>query len=89
MKKNNDKIEIESVALNVGDVRLKLTPAQCRELYNALGTLLGQSCNSPHWWYGSTTGTFPLNSTLTSTANSSNFNLVGNANGSITEITLQ
>lgn len=87
MKKNNDKIEVESVALNVGDVRLKLTPAQCRELYSALGNLLGQSCNQPHWWYGSSTGTVTVPSTLTTT-NASNFNLVGNADGSITEITL-
>lgn len=69
-KNKKDIIEIEAVTINIGDTTVKVTPQQCRELYNALRTLLGEpyySYTRPYWYAANGTGSFIPCDTLTTT----------------------
>lgn len=46
------KSVIKAIELEVGGKTLKLSPDEAKELYRALGDLIGEPCNRPHtWWY--------------------------------------
>lgn len=84
-KKDKDILEIEAVTINIGDTTVKVTPLQCRELYNALAQLLGEpklTYTRPYWYYGvGNTYTTPLTSN-TGNLNVANTGTLTTTNGS-------
>lgn len=61
-----DIIEIEGITINIGDTSVKVTPQQARQLFDALGSLLGEP-KQTYWnpyWYGNVTTNITDNSGL-------------------------